>query len=65
MSKFTSKGRDELGSSVRDSSVMKIELGEYMVEKDVGNVSSRGSFVARAEIYPLRKAWSTMTKIEL
>ena len=35
--------------------VMKTESRKDVVEKDVSNVSGRGSFVARAENYPLRK----------
>ena len=49
------EGRSELGSFVRDDSVMKAKLGEDVMEKDVGNVSGGGSFVARVENYPLRK----------
>ena len=55
MSKFTSEGRGKLGSSVRDDSVMETELWEDMLKKDLGDVRSGGSFVARAENYPLRK----------
>ena len=55
MSKFSDEGRGELGTSVRDDMVMKAELEEDMLEKDFGNVHCRGCFVARMEIYPLRK----------
>ena len=51
--KFLGKSQGELRASVRDDSVMKTKSGEDMVEKDVGDVSSRGGFVARVEIYPL------------
>ena len=34
---------------------MKTESGEDVLEKDVGDVCHRGSFIARAENYPLRK----------
>ena len=35
--KFLGKRRGELGSSVRNESVMKSEAFEYMVEKELGN----------------------------
>ena len=36
-SKFLGKRRGELGSSVRNESVVKSEAFEYMVEKELGN----------------------------
>ena len=54
-SQFSSKGRGELGAPVRDDLVMEIKLGEDVSKKDLSNVCHRGSFVARLEIYPLRK----------
>ena len=35
--------------------VVEAELGEDVLEKDVGDVRHRGSFVARVENYPLQK----------
>ena len=55
MGKFSCKSRGELGSSVRDNSVMKTELGEDVLEEDFSDVHHRGSFVARVENYPLQK----------
>ena len=52
-SQFLSKGRGELGASVRDDTVMETKLGEDMLKKDLSNVHCKGSFVARAENYPL------------
>ena len=49
------EGRGELGSSVRDDSVVETELWEDVLKKDLGNVHHGGGFVARAEIYPLQK----------
>ena len=53
LGKFSCESRGELGSSVRDNSVVKTESREYMMEKDVGDVSGGGSFVARVENHPL------------
>ena len=55
MGKFLCEGRGELGASVRDYLVVEAESREDMLKKDLSNVHSRGSFVARAENYPLRK----------
>ena len=44
---------DKLGASVEDDLVVKAEFGEDVVEKDVGDVSGRGSLVARLENYSL------------
>ena len=49
------KGGGELGSSIRDDSVMKAESGEDVSKEDLGDVRSGGGFVARGENYPLRK----------
>ena len=54
--KFSCKGRGELGSLVRDDSVVKAKLGKDVLKKDFGNVHRGGGLVARVEIYPLRKA---------
>ena len=53
LGKFSCESRGELGSFVGDDLVVKTESGEYMMEKDVSNVSGGGSFVARAENHPL------------
>ena len=53
MGKFSCEGRGELGSFVRDNSVVKAELQEDVLKKDLGNVHCGGGFVARAENYPL------------
>ena len=50
---FVGKGGGKLGSPVRDDSVIKTELGEDVMEKDVCDVGGRGCFIARAENYPL------------
>ena len=52
---FSCEGRSELGSAIRDDSVMEAEAGEDVLEKDLGDVRCGGGFVARAENYPLRK----------
>ena len=54
-SEFTSEGRGELGTSVGDDLVMETESWEDVLKKDLSDVCSGGSFVARAENYPLRK----------
>ena len=53
MSKFPGEGRGKLGAVIKDDTVMKTESGEDVMEKDVSDVGSRGSFVARAENYCL------------
>ena len=50
------EGKGELGTSVGDDTVIKTESGKDVVKKDVGDVGGRGSFVARAENYPLWQA---------
>ena len=37
-SQFSGKRRGELGSSVRDESVVKSEAFEYMVKEELGNI---------------------------
>ena len=52
---FVCEGGGKLGASVGDDSVMKTESWEDMLKKDFSDVHCRGGFVARSEIYPLRK----------
>ena len=52
---FSCESGGELGSSIGDYPIVEAEVREDMLEKDLGDVCSRGGFVARAENYPLRK----------
>ena len=54
-SEFLCEGGSKLGSSIRDNSIVEAETGEDVLEKDLGDVCRGGSFVARAENYPLQK----------
>ena len=44
-----------MGASIRDNSVVEAKTREDGLKKDLGDVRHGGSFVARAENYPLRK----------
>ena len=52
---FSCEGKGKLGSSVGDDLAVETKSWEDVLEKDLGNVCCRCSFVARAENYPLRK----------
>ena len=54
-SKFLCEGGGKLESLIGDDSVVEAEMREDVLEKDLGDVRHGGSFVARAENYPLRK----------
>ena len=55
-SQFFGKRRGELGSSVRNKSVVKSEAFEYMIEKELGNTVCINGLGTRDQDYPLRKA---------
>ena len=45
--KFSSEGQGELGTTITDNGVMKSEVFEYMVEKELGNSTHVNSLRAR------------------
>ena len=53
---FSSEGRGELWSSVRDHFGMAAKLRENMGEKELGNSGSVNVFCAGTVNYPLHKA---------
>lgn len=56
VSEFPSKGRGKLWASIGDNGVMKSEVFEYKVEKELSYSIGINSFKARSKDYPLCKA---------
>ena len=54
-SEFSSEGRRELGTAIRDNFVKKSEVKENFVEKEGGDPFSSNGFLGRAKNYPLSK----------
>ena len=55
-SKLFCEGGGELRATVRDEGVMKTEMFEYKVKKQLGDSCSVNGLLARCKNYPLHKA---------
>ena len=54
--KFPCEGRSELRTMIRDEGVVKTEVFEYEVKKQLGNPCSVNGLLTRCKNYPLSKA---------